>query len=59
MANKFPKIIELTEPTEIAAIREDCTLAVPFLMESNGHVYCDADDLHAWRKQIREMEPWR
>jgi hypothetical protein len=59
MAEKFPKIIELTEPTEIKAIREDCTLAVPFLMESNGHVYCDAAELRAWRVAIRETEPHR
>jgi hypothetical protein len=57
--NAYAKIVEVTEPTEIAAIREDCTLGVPFLMESNGHVYCDAAELRAWRVAIRETEPWR
>jgi hypothetical protein len=55
--NEHAKIVEVTEPTELAAIREDCTLAVPFLMESNGHFYCDAAELRAWRE--REIDPCR
>lgn len=53
------RIVELTEPAEIAAIRDDSSLYAPYLMDSNGHVYCDAAELRAWRVRVRETEPHR